>query len=395
MLPRKKKMTFLLVLIYISFISLGLPDSLLGSAWPVMHADFAAPVSLAGLIAMTVCAGTVVSSFLSARMISRFGTAKVTSVSVLVTGLSLAGFAFAGQVWLLFLFAVPLGLGAGSVDAALNNFVALHYQAKHMNWLHCFWGIGATCGPMVMAFWISQNGSWHFGYGTISALQCVLAALLFATLPVWKKVSEKSGEETVAKNLSVREVLRIPLAKPMFVSLFCYCAVETTVGLWSASFASVLYHVPDQTAAAWAAAFYFGITAGRALAGFLSMKLDNLQMIRLGQILVAAGVLLLILPVGIWRIPVSLILIGLGCAPIYPAMLHQTPKTFGEKNSQAMMGIQMASAYVGSSLMPPIFGFLSGLLGMKLFPFFVAALLILMAVCSERVRKGYQLGKNR
>ncbi len=384
----RKKMTFLLVLIYLSFISLGLPDSLLGSAWPVMYADFSAPISFAGAIAMTVSVGTVVSSFWSSRLISWFGTAKVTAVSVAMTGLSLIGFSFAGQIWLLFLFAVPLGFGAGSVDAALNNFVALHYKAKHMNWLHCFWGIGATAGPVVMAFWISA-GSWRGGYGTVALIQCLLAAVLFATLPAWKKVSSLPGgaEEKPFRHIPANQILQIPLAKPMFVSLFCYCAVETTVGLWSASFSSVLYGVSQKIAASYAAAFYFGITAGRAAAGFLSVKWGNFQMIRLGQALIGAGLLFLLVPVGLWRIPVGLVLIGLGCAPIYPAMLHQTPKTFGEENSQAMMGIQMASAYIGSSLMPPVFGFLSSFFSMRLFPFFVAVALLLMTFCTEIVRR--------
>lgn len=285
-------MTFLLVLIYISFISLGLPDSLLGSAWPVMHTAFGVQTSFAGLLSMTVAAGTVVSSFLSARMIARFGTAKVTAVSVVMTGLALGGFAVSGQVWMLFLFAVPLGLGAGSVDAALNNFVALHFEAKHMNWLHCFWGIGTTVGPMIMAFWISSNGNWRGGYGTVAVFQCILAAVLFATIPCWKKIAgtENSGEEKI-RSLSSKEILRIPLAKPMFLSLFCYCAIESTVGLWSASYAVALAGVSADTAAAWAAAFYFGITAGRAAAGFLSLKFGNLQMIRLGQALILLGVI--------------------------------------------------------------------------------------------------------
>lgn len=380
-------MTFLLVLIYISFISLGLPDSILGSAWPVMYGDFSVPMSMAGGISATVAVGTVVSSFLSTRLISRFGTGKVTAGSVMMTGLSLAGFAVAGQMWQLFFLSVPLGLGAGSVDAALNNFGALHFKARHMNWLHCFWGIGTTVGPMIMAGWLACNGNWRFGYGTVAILQCFLAALLFAALPVWKQASVPGGEEESVKTLSLKEIFHIPRALPMFISLFCYCAVETTVGLWGASFSTVVSGVEAETAATFAAAFYFGITAGRAAAGFVAGKLGNFQMILLGQVLIGSGIVLLCLPVGFWRIPVCLAVIGLGCAPIYPAMLHQTPQTFGKENSQAMMGVQMAAAYIGSSLMPPLFGLLAGVAGMWVFPVYVAALLLLMIFCTEFVRR--------
>lgn len=342
---------------------------------------------------MIVAGGTVVSSFLSARLISRFGTAKVTAVSVAMTGLALVGFGLVPSFWMLCLLAVPLGLGAGAVDSALNNFVALHYKAMHMNWLHCFWGIGATAGPVIMSLWLAQSDNWRGGYLTIAVIQCVLSLVLFLTLPAWKKAQEeKSGtpEEKPIRVLGLREVVRMPLAKPTFISLFCYCAMELTVGLWGASFATELFHVTADVAAAWASLFYLGLTIGRAAAGFISIKLNNLQMIRLGQTITLAGVLLLFVPVGVWRVPAAIFLAGLGCAPIYPALLHQTPKTFGESNSQSMMGIQMASAYVGSTLMPPVFGLVSKWLGLSFFPVYLGLLLILMIFCTEWIKHRYE-----
>lgn len=384
-------MAFLLVLIYLSFISLGLPDSLLGSAWPVMRVDLGADMSLAGVISMVVAGGTVISSYLSTRLIRRFGTGRVTTVSVLMTGLALLGFSFAPAYWVLLLLAVPLGLGAGAVDSALNNFVALHYKAKHMNWLHCFWGIGATAGPMIMAAWLAKDSQWRGGYLTIAIIQCALSMILILTLPAWNKAKKQDdGEEPQIKALSLKEAVSIPLAKQTLLSLFCYCSIELTIGLWGASFATGEFEVSADRAAAWVSAFYLGITLGRAVAGFISIKLNNLQMTRLGEAITLLGVILLFLPIGEVRVPIAFVLAGLGCAPIYPAILHQTPKTFGEENSQAMMGIQMAFAYVGSTFMPPLFGFLAGIVGIGMLPVFLAAALGLMILCTEWVKHGYE-----
>ena len=381
---------FILILIYIAFISLGLPDSVLGSAWTAIRTELGAQVSLAGVISLIVSAGTVVSSLLSTRMIARFGTAKVTAVSVAMTAAALFGFGAARSVALMCVLAVPLGLGGGSVDSALNNYVALRYKARHMNWLHCFWGIGASAGPMIMALWLGTQGGWRGGYLTIAAMQSVLAAVLFASLPAWKRADAQSADAEIKekpKLLTLRQAARVPLAAPTFIALFCYCALELTAGLWSASYATLLYGTPKETAAGWTSLFYLGLTAGRAAAGFLSMKLDNPAMIRLGQAAAAAGAAVMLVPLGEARVPVSLVLLGLGCAPIYPAMLHQTPRTFGAEKSQAMLGIQMASAYCGSTLMPPLFGFLAQHVSMALLPVYLAALLALMTVCTEIVRR--------
>lgn len=388
-------MTALLVLIYVAFISLGLPDSLLGSAWPSIQKELEAPMSFAGMISMIVSCGTVVSSLLSARLLARFGTGRVTLVSVAMTAGALLGFAVSPSVWWLCLCAVPLGLGAGSVDAGLNNFVALHYKARHMSWLHCFWGIGATAGPMVMAFWIQQNNNWQGGYLTIGLLQTVLVAILAASLPLWKRAEapqgEENGEAVVA--LSLKKVFQIPRAKAALLGFFCYCAVETTTNLWASSYAVTGYGVDEHTAASWSSLFFLGITVGRLLSGFVSMKLDSPSLIRVGQALALCGVALLLLPLPVWRIPVALCLIGGGCAPIYPAMLHQTPQVFGKKISQAMMGVQMACAYVGTTVVSPVFGLLAEALDVRLLPLYLLVFLALMILGTERVRSYKKAGK--
>lgn len=381
-------LTQLLILIYLSFISLGLPDSLLGSAWPVMHGDLAVPVSFAGILAMIVSCGTVLSSLMSARLIQKFGTGVVTAVSVGMTAVALLGVGFSHSFVFLCILSVPLGLGAGSVDAALNNFVALHYEARHMNWLHCFWGVGATAGPFIMSLWLARNGSWNMGYRTIGVIQSVLVVLLVVSLPLWKRAAgqaDTQGGGGAAVSLSLKKVLQIPYAKPVLLSFFCYCALELTLGLWGGSYAVLQYGVSSKTAAAWTSLYYLGITFGRLISGFVSMKLSNRQLVRTGQICVLAGIALFLLPLPLWKLPAGMCLTGIGCAPIYPSMLHETPKTFGDDLSQAMMGVQMAFAYVGSTFMPPLFGFLSDHFGIILLPFYLLAALFVMAVCTERV----------
>lgn len=352
-------------------------------------------MSFAGMISMIVSCGTVVSSLLSARLLARFGTGRVTLVSVAMTAGALLGFAVSPSVWWLCLCAVPLGLGAGSVDAGLNNFVALHYKARHMSWLHCFWGIGATVGPMVMAFWIQQNNNWQGGYLTIGLLQTVLVVILAVSLPLWKRAEAPQGEENeeAVVALSLKKVFQIPRAKAALLGFFCYCAVETTTNLWASSYAVTGYGVDEHTAASWSSLFFLGITVGRLLSGFVSMKLDSPSLIRVGQALALCGVALLLLPLPVWRIPVALCLIGGGCAPIYPAMLHQTPQVFGKKISQAMMGVQMVCAYVGTTVVSPVFGLLAEALDVRLLPLYLLVFLALMILGTERVCSYKKAGK--
>lgn len=373
-------MTALLLIIYLAFISLGLPDSLLGSAWPSMYAGFGVPLSNAGLVSMIVAGGTIVSSLLSERLIRRFGTGLVTLVSVTMTAGALMGISFSSAFLQLCLLAVPLGLGAGSVDAALNNFVALHYKAAHMNWLHCFWGIGASIGPIILSYFLTTRGAWSDGYFAVSIIQFALVAILLCSLPLWKKVrrGEKSEETTRKKPLRIGEAIRLPGAKATLVSFLCYCAIEHTVGLWGGTFLAVARGIPADTAAGWISLYYIGITFGRLLSGILATRLTSIRMLRLGMALIGAGVVILLLPLSGWPLLAGLFCIGLGCAPVFPTLLHQTPSSFGKENSQSLMGIQMATAYAGSTFMPPLFGLLGAWLGYGLLPLYVGAFLALM-----------------
>jgi len=374
----------LLAVIYLSFISLGLPDSLLGSAWPVMHAQLGVPTSWAGIISVIISMGTVVSSLQSDRLTKRLGAGRVTAASVGLTAAALFGFSASGSFWGLCLWAIPYGLGAGSVDAALNNYVALHYASRHMSWLHCMWGLGAAIGPYIMGLALSGSAGWQMGYRYISLLQIVLTAVLAATLPLWR-VHQRAGggAEQDARPLTLSQILRIPGAKEVMAAFFCYCALEQTAILWSSSYLHLHRGVPAETAAGYAGLFFLGITAGRALSGFLTMKLSDPQMIRLGQGVIALGALILLLPLHIYATLAGLVLVGLGCAPIYPCIIHSTPGHFGADKSQAVIGVQMASAYVGTCLMPPLFGLVSDHLSPALFPLYLLAILAVMAFSHE------------
>lgn len=381
----------LLVIIYISFISLGLPDSLLGSAWPSIYPELKVPVSYAGIISMIIALGTIVSSLQSDRLTRKLGTGKVTAVSVGMTAAALFGFSVSHSFWMLCLWAVPYGLGAGSVDASLNNYVALHYESRHMSWLHCMWGVGATIGPYIMGFALTGGMTWNGGYRIISMIQIVLTILLVVSLPLWKgkNSSGSSSENSQAQPsaLSIRNILRIPGAKEVMVCFFCYCAVEQTAALWASSYLTLYKGVPAETAAKFAGMFFIGITVGRALSGFITMKLNDVQMIRLGQGLIGAGVLIMLLPLGAGASLAGLIIIGLGCAPIYPCIIHSTPDRFGADRSQAIIGVQMASAYVGTCLMPPLFGLIANHVSVSLFPVYMLVILVLMTVMHELLTK--------
>lgn len=381
-------MNLLLAVIYAAFISLGLPDALLGAAWPAMQGELGAPVSYAGIISMIISAGTIVSSLNSDRLTKKLGTGKVTAVSVAVTAAALWGFSAAGSFPVLCVIAFPYGLGAGAVDAALNNYVAIHYKARHMSWLHCFWGIGASAGPYIMGACLGGGLPWNSGYRIVSLLQLVLTAVLFFTLSWWRKPGE-AGEEGSegGESFQLKDLLRLPGAKAALASFFCYCALEQTAGLWAASYMVLNRGVTAEAAARWASLFYLGITAGRFLCGFITLKLDDKAMVRLGQTAALAGILLLALPLGQGLTGTGLVMVGMGCAPIYPALLHETPSNFGEDKSQAIMGMQMACAYVGTMAMPPLFGMLSGAAGMWLYPWYLLALAAVMAVMVETLNR--------
>ena len=379
----------LLPIIYLAFISLGLPDSLLGSAWPSMYPLLGVPVSYAGILSMIISFGTIVSSLNSDRLTRALGAGRVTAISVGMTAAALFGFSISTQFWMLCLWAVPYGLGAGSVDAALNNYVALHYESRHMSWLHCMWGIGTMVSPMVMGRVLAGGGPWTAGYRYIALFQIALTAVLFLSLPLWQKRTDETAEGgTAPQALSLGQVFRLPGAKEVMLCFFCYCALETTAGLWASSYLTLTRGVAADTGASFASLFYIGITAGRAACGFLTLKLSDTQMIRLGQGVLAVGVAALLVPGPQLLALAGLVLVGVGCAPIYPSIIHATPDHFGADRSQAVIGIQMASAYVGNLVMPPLFGLLANNITPALFPFYLLALLVLMVFMHEQlVRK--------
>ena len=408
--------SFLLLIIYLSFISLGLPDALLGSAWPIMHEELKVPLSYSGSVYMLISCCTILSSLKSESLNRRFGTGKITAFSVLLTALAIFGFSMSRSFYMLLLFAIPYGLGAGSVDAALNHYVALHYSSRHMNWLHCMWGIGASIGPYIMGFVLQRGYSWSKGYLLIGLLQAGLTFLLFLSLGLWKekeedmndlvKVEMHEGEEG-KKALSFREILRIPGAKECIASFFFYCAIEQTIGLWSGSFMVYSLRIDAKLAASFVALFYFGITFGRFLAGIFSAKWKDEELILGGIAILFLGIALLF-PAGLSSgkqlfgmelrqvfVILSLLFMGLGCAPIYPAIIHSTPYNFGAENTSALIGKQMASAYIGSLSLPPIFGVLAKNFGTGLFPFYAVVLGIAMLYMYKQLLKKTKEAKRK
>ena len=381
-------LSILLVIIYVAFISLGLPDAILGSAWPVMFKELAVPVSYAGFISMIIAAGTIVSSLLSEKAIRRLGTGIVTVGSVGLTAVALLGFSVSNQYWMLCLFALPYGLGAGSVDAALNNFVALHYKSRHMNWLHCFWGVGAALGPYIMGLCLTGGLRWNAGYQAIGLIQTILVAGLMVSLPLWKvkKAETDAGTENPVRG-GIREALRLPGVKPALFAFFCYCAMESTTGLWASSYMVLFKGIPKDEAAKMASLFFLGITAGRFLSGFAAGKLGDRRMVRIGQFATIAGIAVIMLPLGSHATFAGLALTGIGCAPVFPCLLHETPENFGENRSQTIMGMQMASAYTGITFMPLLFGFLAEAVGTFLYPYYLLIFAIGMFVMAERLNK--------
>jgi fucose permease len=376
-------MQLLLAMIYLSFISLGLPDSLLGAAWPVMYGELGVPLSGAGPIAVIIALGTIVSSLKSDALTRALGTGRLTALSVGLTAAALLGFSRSGQYWQLCLWAIPYGLGAGSVDAALNNYVALHYSGRHMSWLHCMWGVGASVGPGLMSLALGAGRGWGAGYRSVAGIQLGLALVLLCSLPLWKR-----GEQSApaGRALSLRQVAAIPGAGSALLVFFCYCGVEQTVGLWAASYLRLTRGFPAQWAAGLAGLFFLGVTGGRALSGLLSARLGDERLTRLGFCVMALGVAALLLP-GETAAGAALVLLGLGCAPVYPSMIHATPARFGAERSQAVIGVQMASAYVGILVMPPLFGLISRSLGAELLPLYLAAQLAVMAAAHRRLRR--------
>lgn len=380
----------LLAIIYMAFISLGLPDALLGSAWPSMYPMFHVPLSYAGVISMIMSACTVISSLQSDRLTKKLGTGLVTTLSVAMTAVALFGFSISSEFWMLCLWAIPYGLGAGSVDASLNNYVALHYESRHMNWLHCMWGVGISVGPYIMSFALTRGMRWNQGYRVVFLLQIILTIILIFSLPLWKKRTdgtEAVTSEVEAKPLSIREILAIPGAKEIMLTFFCYCALEQTSVLWGSSYMVLHLGITGELAASFTSLFCIGITIGRAISGFMTMKFTDTQMIRIGMGIILVGVLAILAPIGAGSTLAGLALVGFGCAPIYPCVIHSTPRHFGTGRSQAVIGVQMASAYIGTTVMPPLFGVMSNTVGIWIFPVCLGILLLLMFVMHEKLLK--------
>ena len=379
--------SLLLAIIYISFVSLGLPDALLGAAWPVMQTELAVPVSYAGGISLIIAIGTVISSLQADRLSKWMDTGKIMVISVAMTALAIFGFSVSKEYWHLCLWAIPYGLGAGSVDAALNNYVAVHYASRHMSWLHCMWGLGASVGPYIMGAALTGGMHWNTGYSMIAVLQLILTAVLFFSLPLWKKRSVALGEGNSCKPLTMRQILAIPGAKQIMIAFFCYCALEQTAILWGSSYLVMNNGMSEERAASLASLFLMGLTLGRALNGFLTFRINDTNLIRLGQGIIALGIVTMLLPLGNTASFLGLMLCGLGCAPIYPCVIHSTPTHFGEENSQALIGVQMASAYVGICCMPPLFGIIANHLSASLLPWYLGAILLLMMLMCEKLNR--------
>lgn len=379
----------LIAIIYLSFISLGLPDSLLGSAWPVMRVQFDVPLSYAGIISMIICIGTIISSLLSDRLTKKLGTGLVTAISVTMTAVALFLFSIATKFWMLIIFAIPYGLGAGGVDASLNNYVALHLKARHMSWLHCMWGVGAAVSPYIMSYAITGGSGWNQGYLIVSIIQIVLSIALFISLPLWKKCAKnsevKSVEEKEIQPLKLKEILKIKGAVACFICFFAYSALEQTTMLWASSYMVGHNGIMAEEAAKFASLFFIGITVGRGINGFLTLKFSDKTLIRAGQMLILLGIVFVFIPNVTVLTIIGFIVIGLGCAPVYPSIIHMTPTLFGDDRSQAMIGVQMASAYVGSCIAPPIYGLIANHISVTALPLYLIAFLLLMITMHEIV----------
>ncbi|MBR6361065.1 MAG: MFS transporter [Clostridia bacterium] len=366
-------MTLLIIIIYLGFVALGLPDSLFGTAWPVLQPQLDVPLSYAGFVTMTISGGTIIASLLSDRLTFRFGAAKVTAFSIMATALALFGFSRCTALWMLVLCAIPLGLGAGAVDAALNNFVALHFSSKHMSWLHCFWGVGASISPYIMGFWLSRGLRWDLGYVSVSAVLALVTAIMFASLPVWKKAEKAEREEIIrTAPKKAKEIAALPGIFYVLFAFFAYCSIEGIAFVWTSTYLVNNRGMAEENAARFASLFYLGMTLSRFLTGFVADRFGDRKMIKWGYFVCFAGILMILLPV---KSPLlclaGLVIAGFGCGPVYPAVIHSTPDVFGRENSQAVIGVQMASAYCGTTFMPPVFGIFANHIGLHLFPFFL------------------------
>ncbi len=405
----------LLIIIFLSFISLGLPDSSLGASWPVMYGDLGVSIAAAGVISFTVTLATIVSSLMSGHLLKRFGTGRINLISTSMTALALIGFAWSPSIAWILAFAIPLGLGAGSVDAGLNSFVALHYKAHHMNWLHSFWGVGATLGPIIIAQVLSMTHSWRMGYWTVGGIQASMAVVLLISLPLWK-IFERGRDSQLDRSISMENVAdpaegvafaveqtegHLAARSPEKVHLFktpglflalltfiLYCGAEAGMGLWGSSFLVNARGLSVETAGRWVSFYFGGIMAGRFLSGFLVMKWATRKLMQMGILISLAGALVLMASawINLLVLP-GFIMIGLGFAPVFPGMIHETPKRFGQKNSQVIIGYQMAASYVGITLFPPAIGLLAANVPLDFLPPLILVIIVLLLLTTQRLNR--------
>ncbi|WP_319417106.1 MFS transporter [Marispirochaeta aestuarii] len=371
-------------------MSLGLPDSILGVAIPVIQREWGIELSTAGLISMVSISGGIIYSFLSGYITEKIGTSRITFISILMTSLALFGFSVAPSFAWLLLLAVPLGVGGGAVDASLNHYVALHFRAHHMNWLHSFWGIGATLGPLIMSRALEQSGSWQPGARTIAFLQLFMATLILLSLPIWRKhqaLVQPQGVPAEGKKETKGSpgVFKLPGIVYALLTMLLYCGVEVGLGLWGSSYLVHVRNFSIEGAASWIAMYYGGITAGRFLSGIISFRLSNVRMIRMGIIIALAGILILLMPLPDALLGLALVLVGLGLSPVFPAMIHEVPARFGREASRKVIGFQMGFAYVGSAYLPPLLGVILQNTGLVLLPFILLGFLTAMFAASERL----------
>ena len=380
-------MTVLLIVIYLVFISLGLPDSLFGVSWPVIHQDFSISTSFASVYSVItgLCTGTV--SFVAGKMIRRFGTGKVTFVSVLLTALGLLGMSLSPNIAVMMVFAVILGYGAGAIDTGLNNFVSLHYKSQHMNWLHCFWGIGVTASPMIMSRFLGgENGSWRSGYRLVALLEVFFALIVLFSMKKWKEAEKiKSKEQKAEKEKpkkELAEILKISGVLTGILSLGLYCSMEFLIGTWGATYIVNVFSLAPDTAAKWVSLYFGGIMLGRFVSGFVSMKATDNTMIRGGATVAFLGIILLFLPIGSAKL-FSLILIGAGFGPIFPSVLHSVPSRFGSEYSADITGYHMGGAYAVGFGVQLAFGYIASATTFKILPFVLVGFCALLFAVNE------------
>ena len=376
--------SLLLAVIYLIFISLGLPDSLLGSGWPTMQAAFGVSSSYAGYVSMAISFMTIISALISPRMIRKFHTKWIVIVSILLTVFGLLGFSFSTSYAMLYLFVMPYGLGAGAIDASVNHYVANNYSGSVMNFLHCFYGVGAVISPNIMALALSK-ARWNEGYRWTAYIQMAILLVCILSLPLWKK-NESGTEAEEQAGAGIGEALKVPGVILTLIAFFAYCSGEATCFLWTSSyFAGVKEGLSDGLVASFGSLIFGGLMLGRLISGFVSNKLGDRLLIRIGIIVEMTGIGLVMLPISHYRpAAIGFVIIGTGMGPVYPAFQHMAPTNFGKKYSAAVIGLQMASAYVGSTFMPMVFGNLQQHIGIWIMPIYLLIFAILNIGLLER-----------